>query len=136
MLRFVRWLKEKPKMDPNLTVEELRLAEIGVVRYIQQKAYHTEIQILKKGEDIPKSSRICSLEPFLDEDGLLKVKGRLQGAPIKASAKHPTIIPRECHVVKLIVHHVHEVQSRHSGREYVVAKLRRKFWIPQARVDL
>jgi len=74
------------------------------------------------------------LEPFLDDDGLLKVSGRLQSAPIADSVKHPIIIPRDHHVTNLIIRHVHEVESRHSGREYTLSVLRRQYWVPRARV--
>jgi hypothetical protein len=40
LLRFVSWLKNKPKMDPHLTARELQTAETAVIRHIQQKTYH------------------------------------------------------------------------------------------------
>ena len=41
-------------------------------------------------------------------------------------------MPRDDHIAKLIVREIHE-QSSHSGREYVLAVIRERFWIVGAR---
>jgi hypothetical protein len=133
--RIVHWLqKKKPKLDERrLSVEELQQAETAILWHVQRQSYHSELEGLQLGVVVPKKSHIHDLEPVLDTDGLLKVAGRLQAAPITEAAKHPVIIPREHHVSMLIVRHIHEYESKHSGREYVMAKLRQKYWIPQGR---
>lgn len=49
-------------------------------------------------------------------DGLVLVGGRLQHASVEEETKHPIILPKTHHIVKLIVRHLHEA-SGHSGRE-------------------
>ncbi|XP_064647101.1 uncharacterized protein LOC135499959 [Lineus longissimus] len=131
--RFCHWLRNnKPRMDRLLKVEELQLAETAIIRYVQNVTYATEISNLKTGKPIAKTSKVYDLEPFCDEDGLLKVTGRLSRARISETAKHPTIVPRNHHLTELLVRHIHDWNS-HSGREYVMAALREKYWIPKAR---
>ena len=54
-------------------------------------------------------------------------------APIVDSAKHPAILPKNHHVSTLVVRHVHEFVASHSGREYVLSRIRQYYWIPQGR---
>jgi len=75
---------------------------------------------------------IYALEPFCDnQDGLLKVKGRLDRATIVVTAKNPTIVPRDHHVTELLIQHIYERDWYHSGREYVMPAVRQLFWIPK-----
>ena len=45
--------------------------------------------------------------------------------------KHPAILPKDLHVTELILRDIHE-NVGHSGRNYVLSKLRLKYWIPGA----
>ena len=80
-----------------------------------------------------KKSLIYLLEPFLDEEGIVKVGGRLRNAPLSEKARHPVIVPKNHRVSKLVVRRAHEFQNGHSGKEYVLALIRQKFWIVGAR---
>ena len=42
-------------------------------------------------------------------------------------------MPKNHYVAELIVRYVHEWDSKHSGREYTLSKVRQKYWIPQGR---
>lgn len=54
----------------------------------------------RKGQ-IKKSSKIFKLDPQL-MDGLLRVRGRLERAPLQMDAKHPIVLPVSQHVVRSI----------------------------------
>ena len=136
LIRFGNWLlKGKPKSVRSLDVEELQSAEKAILIYLQRRHYANEVHHLKSNENgcISSRSPIYNLKPFKDKDGLLKVKGRLQNADILNTAKHPIILPRDTHVTELIERYVHEWESKHLGREYVLSKIRQKYWIPRCR---
>ncbi|XP_064622573.1 uncharacterized protein LOC135484816 [Lineus longissimus] len=134
LLRFLKWLhKKRPKMNDRLSPEELKAAERAILRCLQKRHYSNEINALRSNARITKQSSIFELEPYLDEDQLLRVTGRLKNASIPDPAKHPVIVPRDDHVTTLIVRDAHERLCRHSGREHVMANLRQNYWIPQAR---
>jgi hypothetical protein len=59
------------------------------------------------------------------------VGGRLRHAPIPEYSKHPVILPKGIHVTNIIIQYYHVI-SGHLGREYMLALLRRKYWIIQA----
>ncbi|KAJ8390517.1 hypothetical protein AAFF_G00103140 [Aldrovandia affinis] len=47
------------------------------------------------------------------------------------TAKRPAIISKHSRVATLILSDIHQ-RTGHAGRSYVLAQLRRKYWIPQA----
>ena len=62
-----------------------------------------------------KTSSLFRLNPFLDENGLLRVGGRIKHVMVSFDVKHPIILPSKNHVTELIVRHHHE-RINHQGR--------------------
>lgn len=58
-----------------LTVEELQVAEVAVMKYVQQHTFPEEISAMKANRAVKKSSKIYHLSPSLTADGLLRVEG-------------------------------------------------------------
>ena len=130
-----------------ISVEEMRSAEIEVLKYVQRQSFREELVCLQGKESevepkksvrvrgarsVKKSSSIVKLDPEL-RDGLLCVGGRLRHAPIEQEQRHPVILPKKHHVVDLIVRHYH-LLSGHSGQEYVLSLIRKSYWIIKGRV--
>ena len=121
--------KERPPSviaDP-LDPLELQAAETAIVKSVQHKYFKGEVEALVK------KSPIYILEPFLDEEGTLRVGGCLKNSPLPEKAQHPIILPKNHHVSRLVARRAHEFQSRHSGKEYILSLIRQKFWIEGAR---
>ena len=68
------------------------------------------------------------LDPFLDEQGLLRVGGRLQRAGYSFSQTHPLILPRRHLLTARIVASCH-TRNKHVGYRHVLAILRERFWV-------
>jgi hypothetical protein len=56
------------------------------------------LKCLEKGKEFPKQSTLKKLNPVIDEDGLLRMGGRLSSVDMSQDEKHPLIIPRTHHV--------------------------------------
>ena len=70
------------------------------------------------------------------KDGLLVVGGRLDASPsISERAKHPVIVPRGHHVSKLLMREAHHAVG-HQGRDHTLWRLRERFWVIGAGVDV
>ena len=80
-----------------------------------------------KDKYVKKSSPVYKLDPFL-EDGVIKVGGRLSRSSLPEETKHPTILPKNSRVTELILHETHEATG-HSGRNHMLARVQRKYWI-------
>lgn len=116
-----------------LTVTELRQAEIHVVRCSQSTSFYAEIQELVD----PKKSRhrisiVKQLHLYLDNDKLLRCKGRIHNAAIDECTKFPILLPNRHPITSLIVRDAHE-SVLHSGENATITHIRQKYWIPRIR---
>ncbi|GBN65961.1 hypothetical protein AVEN_145909-1 [Araneus ventricosus] len=82
MKRFIHNCTSSNKLKGSLQAEEIdsSLKEISI--RIQQSEFDQEVKCLKAKKPIPQSSKLLSLDVFMDPDGILRVGGRL--------SKHPT----------------------------------------------
>ena len=86
-------------------VELLQEAEKCIVKMMQLKYFNEELKQLKmkNKENVKISSKISSLNPCLDENGIIRVGGRLEKSYINNDCKHPILMPKGCHISKLII---------------------------------
>ncbi|KAJ8414191.1 hypothetical protein AAFF_G00050610 [Aldrovandia affinis] len=114
----------------NLTVENLKEAELEIIHFSQRWKFSEEISTLQKGDSVKTSSHIYKLKPIL-QDGVLRVGGRLSRAAMPEEVKHPAILSKDLHVAELILREIHQSLG-HSGRNHMLSKLRLKYWISGA----
>ena len=62
----------------------------------------------QRKSNIKTYSSLYQLDPFVDDDGILRVSGRLRRASLSDDMKFPIILPRNNHVTTLIVRYFHE----------------------------
>lgn len=131
ILRIKGWLLAKRKKNPidmhYLKTEDLLGAELAVLKFIQELYFEDELARLKSGKCVRKTSPLYKLSPFL-KDEIIRVGGRLKNASLEFDSKHPIIVPKGCHVDKLLVRDAHN-RCGHLGRNSVLCKLRENYWI-------
>ncbi|XP_062556745.1 uncharacterized protein LOC134221571 [Armigeres subalbatus] len=129
-------------MGKEPTYEDLRAAEIQILKMVQWAVYPDEMSIitrnLNRAEDqrsaLDKSSSIYKLTPMIDETGVLRIDSRTGSAHVDAfDLKYPVILPRKHHVTYLIVDYYHK-KFLHGNSETIVNELRQKYYIPRIRV--
>ena len=52
---------------------------------------------------IVQQEDIIKLDPFLDQDNILKVGGRMGKCDISDDIQHPTLLPNSCKTTELII---------------------------------
>ncbi|GBM58831.1 hypothetical protein AVEN_179368-1 [Araneus ventricosus] len=119
-------------MNLYFTADEIQNAEYFWIKYVQAEFYSTEISALRNNKQLQNNSEINSLVPFLDEDSLLRITGRLLEAELCFGEKHPVILPRRFKFTELLVTREHE-RIGHCGVSATLTQLRKKFWIPKGR---
>lgn len=72
------------------------------------------------------------MNPFIDEDGILRVGGRLEQADLPFEERHPAILPSHNEFVTLLIDNAHRL-TLHGGVQLVMAHLRNRYWILHAR---
>lgn len=93
------------------------------MRSVQQDFFKEVIKNLSKGEEVSRHSSIRSLDPIIDDNGLLRVGGRISLADMSWEEKHPILLPKNHHVSTLLVRHYHE-QVAHQGRHFTEGAVR------------
>ncbi|XP_029055098.2 uncharacterized protein LOC114882376 [Osmia bicornis bicornis] len=109
----------------------IKLARSFWIRSVQIFHFSDEISAIKSGAQLPKASKLKSLNPFVDDDGLLRVGGRLENSPFSYEEKHPVILPRH-RISDLIVEQAHR-RCLHGGSQLTLRAVRQQFWILNAR---
>ncbi|GFW71857.1 integrase catalytic domain-containing protein [Trichonephila clavipes] len=133
VFRFVNNARNIYKsMDFYITADEIQNAEYFWLKCVQSEFYSAEILALKQNEQLRSSSEIKSLVPYLDENNLLRLTGRLLEADLCFGEKHPVILPRRCKFTELLVIREHE-RIGHCGVSATLTQLRKKYWVPKGR---
>ena len=131
-IRYIRSLRArvqkkqcKEELTPEVKVTDLESAERAIIRAVQTSAFKEELDVLKqikrknpdpnsrvfaqqRKTNIKTYSSLYKLDPFVDDDGILRVSGRLRRASLSDDMKFPIILPRNNHVTTLIVRYFHE----------------------------
>ena len=93
-LRFKDYLKDRNYKPASVfTPDELKMAEMDIIKMVQYQAYPEEIKDLKENRNVKISSSIAKFNPFIGENGLVRVGSRLEFSPISYDAKFPVILP-------------------------------------------
>ena len=108
-----------------LDAELLQETEKCIVKLVQLKYFNEELKQLKmkNKENVNISSKINSLNPYLDENGIMRVGGRLEKSDINNDCKHPILILKCCHISKLIILWCNQ-KTGHSGRGVTLNEVR------------
>lgn len=114
----------------SLTLDDLDNAESEIIKFSQRQHFEEEIRVLRNGTQLSRGSALFKLDPIL-QVGILRVGGRLNKSAMPETAKHPAILSKHSKVATLILRDIHQ-RTGHCGRNYVLAKLRSRYWIPQA----
>ncbi|XP_070854169.1 uncharacterized protein [Drosophila suzukii] len=78
VLRFTQRCSKRPRgLADRPTKEEVREAERALILYAQREEYTQELKFLNDTRQIPVSTPIANLFPFLDQRGLLRACGRI-----------------------------------------------------------
>lgn len=129
-LRFISNCR-RPEVDRRygqLSTNELTSATEVFIKFAQASAFSAEVRAVSDGVPISTKSKLVSLHPFLDRNGLLRVGGRLSNAPIAYSAQHPIILPSTDDFTKLLVQSTH-LQYLHAGATLLTSILFQRYWI-------
>lgn len=124
--------REDKTCDSIVSAAEMTDALNTLVQSAQSLHFAQELQALRQGSNTAKGSKLRRHHPFLDDNGLLRLGGRLEHAMLAYNERHPLIIPRESHLAELLIRHAHHV-TLHGGPQLVQSFLQRRWWILQAR---
>lgn len=135
LIRCVAYLKrfsENCRVPPAqrrhtpLNVTELDTSLKYILKMAQREMFRDELQILGKEGSIKKGP-LAKLNPFVDQEGFLRVGGRLANSEFSFDKRHPVILLTNHYLTKLIFEHEH-ITLLHAGPQQLLFSLREKYW--------
>ncbi|MES9882937.1 MAG: hypothetical protein ABW185_18875 [Sedimenticola sp.] len=105
------------------TVDSYRSAEHTVIRAVQREVFNKDLECIADNRPLPGNSPLRSLDPVVDDNGVLRVGGRLSRADISTNERNPIIIPAKHHIATLLVRH-HHGEVKHQGRHFTEGAIR------------
>ncbi|KRX19944.1 hypothetical protein T07_14187 [Trichinella nelsoni] len=91
-----------------------------------------EVQVKEFGIKPDSAERAREFEPFLDQNGLLRVGARLRRSALPPESKHPIIISHNHPVTELLIKDYH-VRQMHADVSQTLVAIKTRFWIVRAR---
>ncbi|XP_055918431.1 uncharacterized protein LOC129950523 [Eupeodes corollae] len=137
MLRYVRNCnRRRPRLQGELTVEEVLDAEILWIRQSQRKTFGKEYGRLLANQKLDRTSKLYLLSPSISNNGTIVLDGRLRNLDERESCyKFPFILHGHDTYTRLLVRYYH-VRANHIGHESVLNELHQKYWIVKVRPTL
>ena len=114
--------------DPQLLAADFQDARKRLIRSIQRRHFGPEIESLEEQRiDAPcirregscKISSIAKLNPFVAEDGIMRIGSRLSNASLATEKKFPVILPKKDDNIEALIRYTHRMEF-HSGQKAVL----------------
>lgn len=86
---------------------------------MQRQQFNNDIKEFKRTKSVPANSKLLSLNPFLDNEDILRVGDRLRNASLPYDSKHPILLPKNHVLTKFIIRNEH-IKNLHSGIQATV----------------
>ncbi|XP_076176654.1 uncharacterized protein LOC143151439 [Ptiloglossa arizonensis] len=114
------------RREPNpLNVDEVRVARQRILRFVQSSEFAKDISLLSK--ECSYNGKLRTLNPFIDDDGILRVGGRITHANTAHDKRHPVILPAKHHLTTLIIRQEH-LRHYHTGVAGTLNAVRQMYW--------
>ncbi|XP_017796726.1 PREDICTED: uncharacterized protein LOC108577994 [Habropoda laboriosa] len=121
----LRW-KHRHRSGGCLTVAERNYAHNTIIKMLQHQYFAKDIHHLSDDKKPEVNRKLRPLNPFTDQNGILRVGGRLKHSFMPFSQKHPIILPK-AHLTTKIIEHEHRTQL-HAGVQTTLYAIRRCYW--------
>ena len=133
VLRFINLLRKRTSINNGLelTASGVKAAETLWIKDVQSATCSKDLECLLTPN--------CTLTPyvkqfnlFLDEQSVIRCKGRLDNSELDGACKTPILLPSRHRLTELIIQDCHE-RVLHSGLSTTLATTRERFWIVKGR---
>ncbi|XP_065082558.1 uncharacterized protein LOC135704945 [Ochlerotatus camptorhynchus] len=128
-LRFMDNLRcpEEQRRTGFLSASELKLAEWAIIRKVQAESFSEEIKHLSSGSSVRRNSPLRWFNPRTDENGILRVGGRLAHSEESQQMKHPMVLPARHPFTELVLRYHHH-KHLHAGPQLLLGTVRQRYW--------
>ena len=122
-VRFIEGCERKERKPDS--VVEIDEAEKSLELWIKYEQF-----LIRNGKNFKQLKKQLNL--MEDENGILRLKGRLENSHLPYDAKHPILLDRNSYFTKLVILDAHE-KVLHLRMKSTLNELRTRFWICSGR---
>lgn len=128
-LRFSRNCRQSKqnRVSSFLMAKEIQAAKSALVRLVQLECFSEDIHYLLKHHQVSNKSSLKLLNPFMDQNGIVRVGGRLRHSDAGFNTKHPAVLPNNHNFTRMLVDYYHR-QTIHGSRQLTLSAMRQEFW--------
>ena len=91
-----------------MKLEGIKVAEKEIIRFVHRRHFGEELIPLRKRKPL-KPCNIIKLDPFNEDEYILRIYGRIQRSTLTNEIQHPVFLPKCCRIAALVVHSWHEL---------------------------
>ena len=124
-------LCQHPPTSKEISASKIENTRLCLIFLVQAAYFKLELQQLKGTGKLSTKSTLLPLNPMI-QNHLLRVGGRLSHSLLEEDAKHPLILPADCHFTTLLIRDAHH-RTLHGDVQLTLATLRRQYWIVKGR---
>ena len=109
-----------------LDLQGIKMAKKEIIRSVQRRHFE-EVSISQgKGKCLKSCSSIVKLDPFIDDERILRDGGRIQRSALANEMEHLVLLSKSCRTAELVVRWCHE-QVAHAGRGMTMNQMGPRF---------
>lgn len=119
--------KVRIKSNPQYEEKDTAVTNYYVGKLILKLAQREQYpELFSCGPDqMPENHCLNKLAPFIDEEGLLRVGGRIKKSDVPFDCKHPMLVPAKHPISVVLLYHLHK-ETGHQGRLITHAHIRQE----------
>ena len=131
VLRFINNCRKSPLdrkfgfVTADETTDSLKLS----LKVAQMEYFREELDYLKRNATGNGPPLVNQLRLFLDDDDVMRCRGRLENANVTRDTVYPILLPKKSVYTKLIIIAAHR-RIMHGKTRATLACVREKFWTP------
>ena len=107
-------MRFKTKQRGPLNADEIHRAEQILFRFVQNESFPNVSKSIANSKEICKTLNIVKFSPFIEEDGTIRVKGRLKHSNFDYKAKQPILLTAKHPVLPILFEKAHR-DNLHEG---------------------
>ncbi|XP_060878440.1 uncharacterized protein LOC132950858 [Metopolophium dirhodum] len=132
--RFTNHTRKVPSpfINDPISHEEVAKAMFPIIRITQALHFGNLLNVLQSptSKIVPRS--LGQLAPFIDENNITRVGGRLRNATLPADAKNPILLPKSSVLMTLVIRHFH-LTYFHAELQLMSPLIASNYWIISGR---
>ncbi|XP_055591539.1 uncharacterized protein LOC129743526 [Uranotaenia lowii] len=130
VLRYAKRGARTHPFNAPISADEMMLAETTILRLVQQQSFQTLLSDIQSKQT--RRYNLSNLAPFVGNDGLIRVGGRLKYSAIPYDGKHQILLPEQHFVTTILVRKLHE-ENLHVGHSGLLVIVRERYWPVRAK---